>query len=150
MGWKAELGEIFKAAREDGIEGVVKAGEVVRDDLRGVAVDVVLKVLTEEAGAVPGQATGARLQEEAGAFDAAESEDVALRTEDGFDAGEGSAAEASGGFAFGDEFDCACVEPEVEVGVGGEGSVVEAGEVWLGAPAGEVGFEVGELGKGEV
>ena len=69
--------------------------------------------------------------------------------EDGFDAGEGAAAEAGGGVAFGDEFDGVGVEPEVEVGVGGEGLVVEAGEVRLGAPAREVGFEVGELGEGQ-
>jgi hypothetical protein len=36
----------------------------------------------------------------------------------------------------------------MEVGVGDEGFVVEPGEVWLGAPAGEIGFEVGELGEG--
>ena len=66
----------------------------------GVAVDVILKVLAEEAGAVPGQAAGARLQEEAGALDAAEGEDVLARSEDGFDAGEGAAAEAGGGVAF--------------------------------------------------
>ena len=65
MGRQAELGKVFEAAREDGIEGVVEAGEVVRDDLCGVAVDVVLKVLAEEAGAVPGQAAGAGLEEEA-------------------------------------------------------------------------------------
>ena len=52
--------------------------------------------------------------------------------EDGFGAGEGAAAQAGGGVAFGYEFDGACVEPEVEVGVGGEGFVVEAGEVGRG------------------
>ncbi len=41
------------------------------------------------------------------------------------------------------------MKPEVDAGVGGEGLVVEAGEIWLGAPAGKVGFEVGELGEGE-
>ena len=61
---KAELGQVLEATREDGIEGVVEAGEVVGNDLRGVAVDVVLKVLAEETGAVPGQAAGTWLQEE--------------------------------------------------------------------------------------
>src|SRR5205823_11278215 len=42
---QAELGEIFEAAREDGVEGVVEAGEVERDDLGGVAVDEVLTEL---------------------------------------------------------------------------------------------------------
>ena len=31
MGREAELGKVFEAAREDGVEGVVEAGEVVRD-----------------------------------------------------------------------------------------------------------------------
>ena len=69
--------------------------------------------------------------------------------EDGFDAGEGAAAEAGGGVAFGEELDGVGVQPEVEVGVGGEGLVVQAGEVGLGAPAREIGLEVGELGEGE-
>jgi len=148
LGRQAELGKVFEAAREDGIEGVVEAGEVVRDDLGGVAVDVILKVLAEETGAVPGEAAGARLEEEAGAFNAPECEDVLTSVEGGFDAGERAAAEAGGGVALGEEFDGVGVEPEVEVGVGGEGLVVEAGEVRLGTPAGEVGFEVGELGEG--
>src|SRR6266851_4891225 len=90
--WKAQLGKVLEAVSDDGIEGVVEAGEIVRVNGGGVAVDVVLKVLAEEAGAVPGQAAGAGLQEEAGAFDAAECEDVAAGVEDGFDAGEGAAA----------------------------------------------------------
>ncbi len=54
--WETELGKVLEAAGEDGIEGVVKAGEIVRDNLCGVAVDVILKALAEETGAVPGQA----------------------------------------------------------------------------------------------
>ena len=126
-----------------------KAGEIEGFDGRGVAVDVILEVLTEEAGAVPGQAAGAWLEEEARAFDAAEREDVLACAEDGFDAGEGAAAEADGGVAFGDEFDGARVQPEVDVGMGGEGLVVEAGEVWLGAPAREIRVEALKLGEGQ-
>src|SRR5439155_27013034 len=123
MGREAELGGDFEAAREDGVACDVEAGEVVRDDLRGVTVDVVLKVLAEETGGVPREAAAVGLQEEAGALDAAETEDVPVRTEDGFDAGEGTAAQAGGGVAFCEEFDCACVQAELEVGVGGEGLV---------------------------
>ena len=65
MGQEAELGEVFEAVGEDGVEGVVEAGEVEGFDGGGVAVDVVLKVLAEKAGAVPGKAAGARLEEEA-------------------------------------------------------------------------------------
>jgi hypothetical protein len=63
--WEAQLGEIFETVCDDGIEGVVEAGEIVGVDGGGVAVDVVLEVLAEEAGAVPGQAAGEGLQEEA-------------------------------------------------------------------------------------
>ena len=45
--WReAELGKKFEAAREDGVKGVVEDSEVVGVDLRGVAVDVILKMLT--------------------------------------------------------------------------------------------------------
>ena len=64
-GQEAELGEVLEAAGEDGVEGVGEAGEVVGMMARGVAVDVVLEVLAEEAGAVPGQTAGAGLEEEA-------------------------------------------------------------------------------------
>ncbi len=69
--------------------------------------------------------------------------------EDGFDAGEGAATEAGGGFAVGHQLDGAGMEPEMDVGVLDEGLVVEASEVWLGAPAREVGFEVFVLGEGQ-
>jgi hypothetical protein len=149
MRWETQFGKILKVTDEDGIEGVVEAGAVVGLDGCGVAVDVILKVLTEESGAVPGQTAGARLEEEARAFDAAEREDVVVCVEDGFDTGEGSRADACGSFAFGNEFDCVGVEPEVDVGMGGEGVVVEAGEVGLGAPAREAGLEIGKLRGGQ-
>src|SRR6202044_252989 len=91
----------------------------------------------------------AGLEEEAGALDSAEGEDVVTGAEDGFDAGEGSAADALRGFALKQKLDGAGVEPKVDVGVGCESFVVEAGEVGLGTPAGEVGFEVCELGERE-
>src|SRR5271170_2480171 len=99
MGREAELGEVFEAAGEDGVEGVVEGGEVVGFDAGGVAVDVILKVLAEEAAAIPGVAAGAGLEEEAGAFDSAEGEDVVAGAEDGFYAGEGAAADSGRGFS---------------------------------------------------
>ena len=41
------------------------------------------------------------------------------------------------------------MQPEVDVGLGGEGLVVETGEVWLGAPTREIGVEAFELGEGQ-
>ena len=55
--------------------------------------------------------------------------------EDRFNSGQSAATKASRGFPFGEEFDCAGVKPEVDIGVGGEGLVVETGEVWFRAPA---------------
>ncbi len=120
---------------DDGVEAVMEAREIDGFDGCGVAVDVILKVLAEQAGAIPWQAAGARLQEEARAFDAAEAKDVALCVEYRLHAGKSAAAETGGGIPFGQEFDGAGVEPEVDIGVRVEGSVVETGEVRFRAPA---------------
>ena len=149
IGWEAELRKIFEATREDGIEGVVETREIVRDDLGRVAVDVILKMSAEKAGAIPWQAAGPRLEEEAGAFDSAEGEDVVAGAEDSFYPRQSAGADADCGVAFGNELDCVGMKPEMDIGVSGEGSMVETGKVRFRAPAREVGFEIGKLGKRE-
>jgi len=135
MGNEAQLRKIFEAMGDDGVEGIVEAREIERFNDRGVAVDVVLKVLSKQAGAVPWETTRPWLQEEARAFDAAEAEDVPACLKNGLDVGKGATTHTGGGLPIGHQLHGAGVEPEVDVGMSGKGLVVKAGEVRLGAPA---------------
>ena len=71
-GGETEFGVVFEAAEDDVVEELMEARGGERLDDGGAGVDVVLEVPAEQTGVVPGQAAGARLQEEARAFDRAE------------------------------------------------------------------------------
>ncbi len=97
---KAQLWMILEASTEDVVEVPVEELVVHRLDGGSVAVDVVLEVFAQEAGAVPRQAEWPWLQEEAGALDGPQAEDELVGAEGRFNACEGSAPEAAHGLAF--------------------------------------------------
>jgi hypothetical protein len=68
-------------------------------------------------------------------------------TKDALHARESAAAYSGDSFALGHQIDRTRVEPEVNVGMFSEGFVVEAREVWFGAPAREISFELAKLRK---
>ena len=124
--------------------------------LKEVQETVVLKVvgfnLMEEpgvdvVGAEGGEAAlerGPGLEEEAGAFDSSEAEDEPVGAKDRLDAGEGTATQAAHRLVFKDRFDGIGVEPNGETGIVFKALAMEAGKIGFGAPAGDVGVEVGE------